>query len=235
MIASSLDGRSGLHRCYKFLLLGFLLASSQGCNGDTNGAQKPGTTITSTSVASTASSISTTSSVSTGPPPSVLPDARPGNCNPSKAAPGEASTVVLVYFTCVDGSAQDEVKPTERLAPASEPLAGALRALLRGPSREERERGFFSLFSEANGNGDNLLSATIDGNTGLAIVNFADLSREVANATTTTGSGMLLRELQATIFQFSSVKVIRYEMDGSCEKFWDWLESQCHNVERPAR
>jgi hypothetical protein len=44
---------------------------------------------------------------------------------------------------------------------------------------------------------------------------------------------MLLMELDGTVFGVPGVRAVEYRVDGSCERFWNWLQYDCHAVERP--
>lgn len=99
-------------------------------------------------------------------------------------------------------------------------LETALRELLRGPTGSERDAGIHSWFSPATEGA--LRSVTIEQER--AIIDFGDLSSLIPNASTSAGSAMLLRELNGTVFEFPSVQSIEYRIEGSCERFWEWLQ-----------
>lgn len=134
------------------------------------------------------------------------------------APPGQM--VVTVYFTCN----ADTLVPAYRLVPAS---SGVLRAsldqLLAGPSPAERTAGLGSWFS-----GDTAgMVASVNLTSGMAVVNFRDLRAVIPNASTSAGSQLLLRQLDATVFQFSTVRSVEYRIDGSCARFFEWLQLAC--------
>jgi hypothetical protein len=58
-------------------------------------------------------------------------------------------------------------------------------------------------------------------------VNFRDLRPVIPNASTSAGSQILLRELDATVFQFPSVRSVEYRINGSCAAFFEWLQLAC--------
>jgi hypothetical protein len=68
-----------------------------------------------------------------------------------------------------------------------------------------------------------LRSVTLDEG-GHAIVDFDDFSRIIPNTSTSTGSTLLLGELDATVFQFPNVRSVTYRFNGNCEAFWEWLQ-----------
>jgi hypothetical protein len=147
--------------------------------------------------------------------------------NPPRADVDE----VLVFFTC--GS-----RATRPVGPAVRPsdadtldgrLAAALEALLAGPTEEEQARGLESWFSARTA--DRLNGVQVDA-AGRAIVDFADFSGEIPNASTTAGRMQLLAELRATIFQFDDLESVELWFDGSCNAFWAWLQAPCTPLTR---
>jgi hypothetical protein len=130
-----------------------------------------------------------------------------------------------VVFTRAEAAAT-----VRRPAPTGvEPLRGSLEALLAGPTAEERAAGIESWFSEETA--DALRSVTVD-SAGHAIVDFTDLRQAIPNAASSTGSRLLLVELNGTVFQFPEVRSVEYRMEGSCDLFWDWLQYGCQTVRR---
>lgn len=114
--------------------------------------------------------------------------------------------------------------------PGRATLDAALRQLLRGPTESERAAGIHSWFSDTTAGA--LRFAAVD-DAGRAIVDFADLRELIPNASTSAGSGMLLRELNATVFEFADVQSVEYRMEGSCAQFFEWLQYQCETMTRP--
>jgi hypothetical protein len=147
----------------------------------------------------------------------------PGTAPAQHAAP-PALTEVQVYFT------RDEVQePVTRRVRSDAPLRGALGALLEGPTAEERRDGLGSWFSEQTAG--MLRGVSID-EEGRAIVDFADFSGIIPNASTSAGSAMLLGELNQTVFQFSQIAEVEYRFEGSCDVFFNWLQRACTSVRR---
>ncbi|MDA8310338.1 MAG: GerMN domain-containing protein [Actinomycetota bacterium] len=130
--------------------------------------------------------------------------------------------VVTVFYSCsVDASPV----PTYRLFPATTAvLRTALDELLAGPSAAERAAGLTSWFSStwAPSTAGYLRSVTVS--SGNATVDFGDLPSVIPNASTSTGSHLLLSQLDATVFQFPSITSVIYRIDGSCQAFGEWLQ-----------
>jgi hypothetical protein len=137
-----------------------------------------------------------------------------------------ATAALTIYF-----SRGESAVPVSREAPAEGPgLEAALRQLLRGPTASERSAGMHSWFSDTTAGA--LRSVDVDG-AGRAVVDFADLRELIPNASTSAGSAMLLRELNATVFAVPSVQSVEYRIEGSCDEFWEWLQYDCQVVARP--
>ena len=99
-------------------------------------------------------------------------------------------------------------------------LRSSLEALLAGPTAAERASGSMSWFSPATGD----LLDRVEIVDGVAVVDFGDLPSVIPNASTSAGSQMLLSQLDATTFQFSTVRSARYLIEGSCEAWSSWLQ-----------
>lgn len=141
----------------------------------------------------------------------------------SFSAPGQ--TEVTAFFL-----RGEELVPVSRTVPATTGvLRASLEQLLAGPTEEEQSAGLISLL--AAGAAGELRDVTIDGN-GKAVVDFGP---GVVNgsAGTSTGSTLLLEQLNATVFQFSTVERVEYRLEGSCGAFFEWLQRGCEVIERP--
>ena len=62
---------------------------------------------------------------------------------------------------------------------------------------------------------------------GVARIDFADFTKPLGWASTSCGGSSLLGSLNNTVFQFDSVKAVRYSFDGSCEAFQAFMQSVC--------
>ncbi len=167
--------------------------------------------------------------------PSVTPTAQAtqsaAEAQCSETPPRADIDEVLVFFTC-GLEATRPVGPAVRSTDADTVdgrLAAALEALLAGPTDEEQARGLESWFSERTG--DSLNGVQVDEG-GRAIVDFADFSGDIPNASSTAGRMQLLAELRATIFQFEDLMSVELWFDGSCNAFWAWLQAACTPLTR---
>jgi hypothetical protein len=129
---------------------------------------------------------------------------------------------VEVWFT-----RNERPEPAQRRV-AGAPLDGALRALVIGPTPEERADGLTSWFSPETRN----VIRRIQVEDGGVIVDFRDLPDLIPGASTSAGSQHLLAALDSTVFQFEWVESAEYRLDGSCEAFWEWLQRECGLVTR---
>jgi hypothetical protein len=143
------------------------------------------------------------------------------------APPGRDTSTVEV--TVIFSRGESAAPVIRRLPDGRAVLRGTIEQLLEGPGARERAEGIDSWFSERTAG--MLRGVTIDGN-GRAIVDFSDFSSIIPNASTSAGSAMLLRELNSTIFQFDNVRSIEYRFNGSCERFFSWIQRDCAPIRR---
>lgn len=141
-------------------------------------------------------------------------------------------TTIKVYFS---NSQQNEnqndcsmVFPVERQVANNQ--AGAtivLQELLKGPSKEEKEQGYFSWFSTSTANF--LKSIKIDNET--AFVTFDRAMEDVIlGAGFSCGATELLAELDNTLKQFTKIKNTLYSFDGNVRRFYGWLGVRCPDI-----
>lgn len=134
-----------------------------------------------------------------------------------EAGLGEMHTV-QVWF-----SRGETPEPRDRRVGGS-PLDGALRALVVGPTPEERADGIHSWFSvETRG-----VIRRIRAEGGHVMVDFRDLPDLIPGASSSAGSQQLVASLDSTVFQFDWVDAVEYRLEGSCDEFWEWLQTECH-------
>lgn len=131
---------------------------------------------------------------------------------------------VLVYFT--RAGRQEAV--LRHIEPTDAPLEPAIRALMAGPTNAEIEQGFDSHFSAITAAAFHRVEIREDG---LAIVDMFDFSRQ-APAGADAGGAQLLGELNLTVFQFHQIRSVVYRFEGSCTRFWEWLDQSCLTVRR---
>ena len=138
---------------------------------------------------------------------------------------------VVVFFGTGDPDECAAVAPHERTVGTDEdPIQAAFDALVAGPTAAEEGAGASSFFS-ADTEGS-VRSATVDN--GVLTVDLDDVRPVLtpAGANTSCGSAALLAELHATAFQFAAVDEVRYELEGSCDDFGEWLQRGCIEIDR---
>lgn len=134
-----------------------------------------------------------------------------------------------MYFGTGDGSDCAAVAAYEReVAATADPVRAAFDELVGGPTQEEIDLGAASFFSPASAG----TVRSADLRRGLLVVDFDDFRDQLANASSSCGSEQLLAELQATAFQFPQVERVRFEIDGSCDAFMNWLQRECAEFDR---
>lgn len=107
----------------------------------------------------------------------------------------------------------------------------AFSHLLEGPSPPERHEGLHSFFSDSTAG----MLRGVDRRGDTLVVDFGSLQRRIPGAGSSAGSRELLDALNATAFQFPWVAAVEYRMEGSCTRFWNWLQRACQVVPRPDR
>jgi hypothetical protein len=140
----------------------------------------------------------------------------------TRATPDAGVRVSVFAPRGATGNRCDRVFPLPRTVTPPRILTGALRALLRGPTAEERRRGYGGWFSSRTAG--RLRGVVLV--RGLARVDFRDFSRLVPGASSSCGSGLLLAQLDRTALQFPTVRRAVYSFDGSTRAFYEWLQRE---------
>lgn len=148
----------------------------------------------------------------------------------STASPSPAATthVVSIYAPRGVGSSCARVLPLRRVVETPALLTGAMQALLVGPTKAERARGFggwFSVKTAGHLRGVRIVH-------GVAFIDFRNFAREIPNASTSCGSALLLAQLDRTATQFPTVKRTVYSFDGSRRTFYEWLQRDAPAAQR---
>ncbi len=142
--------------------------------------------------------------------------------------PAETQTV-SVFFSTGDGSDCSQVAEFERqVSVADDAIRAVFEELVGGPTDAEQGEGASSFFS-ADTIGT-IRSVTL--RDGLLVIDFEDLRPLLPNAATSCGSEALLAQLSATAFQILDVLSVRYEIDGDCDLFANWLQRECQEFVR---
>lgn len=181
------------------------------------------------------------------PEPAQGPDGGDGDTgssgtNPAATAPTPATVptppdgeIVEVFFSVGDGSdctlVSGWARPAQRTptVPTSVAAAGpgsALAELVAGPDADEQASGASSFFSPATEGAVHSVYL-VDG---LLVVNLNDVRSIIPNASTSCGSAALRAQLDTTAFAYPDVERIRYQINGSCDTFHHWLQTECHDV-----
>lgn len=177
-------------------------------NGDRS--QPPGATPTMSATPPT----TVTSPTTTSNPAPTTPS------TPSTTTPAAQVMTVKVYF---NDTADDptHVVAVERTVPRSPRVAtAALTELLAGPVKAERDAGYFSWFSSATSG----MLRSVHVRNGVAYADFRDFSTIIPNASTSTGSAMLLAQLDTTLKQFPTITSTVYSFNGDVDEFYFWLQ-----------
>jgi spore germination protein GerM len=127
---------------------------------------------------------------------------------------------VQIFLGTGDPNDCASVTAVERRVEGEATLEKAMRALVSGPTQDERARGLGGWFGEPTR--DVLISARIAD--GVAEVDFKDLRPVIPNASSSCGSALLLAQLDGTAKQFEEVERTLYSIDGNTPTFYEWLQ-----------
>jgi len=110
--------------------------------------------------------------------------------------------------------------PVTRLVQSPDVLSGAVEALLSGPTADEQDVGYGSVFSSEFG--WELASVTIAD--GVALIDFADDTQPIPNMSASCMNMALMAQLEMTATQFPSVDRAVFSVGGDVTTFYHWLE-----------
>lgn len=148
-------------------------------------------------------------------------DADDGGSSDEADAGDRSAHDLQVFFTNTSLGDAGQVYPVARTTTDDDLPAAALRALLAGPTAEERDEGYSSWFSAETAG--LLRSVRIDDGTAKVDLD-GRLPTVIPNASTSAGSLTLLAELDATLEQFDEVSATEYALDGDVAAFYEWLQ-----------
>jgi len=126
-------------------------------------------------------------------------------------------TTLRVFFADASGGAVEVARTVPKTTGV---LRASLIAMLDGPTTDERAAGLRSWFPDNSG-------GAVEGVTladGRATVR---LSFQLTDLPAAPPPDEVLAQLNATVFQFDNVQLVRYELGGSCEAFDRWLARGC--------
>jgi len=168
----------------------------------------------------------TTDTADTGDSSSTSDSSTSSSSSTTTTTTSSGPTEVEVFFNDDDPDECGSVEGFSRTVPAgADPIRHAFDELVKGPRSSETGDGAFSFFS--SGTAGMIRSVTTDGD--ILVVDFDDFTAVpgMSNAGTSCGSAALLGQLDATAFQFDDVDTVRYELEGSCQDFGAFLQSDC--------
>jgi hypothetical protein len=149
------------------------------------------------------------------------PHAQVATNTPERALMNASPTAsVKIYLAVGNGSDCARVAAVRRFVSRPAVLRGAMSALLKGPTANEKRAGFGGWFTARTAG--MLRSVRLSG--GTAFVDFRDLRRVIPNASSSCGSTLLLAQLDRTAKQFTSVRHTLYSLNGNRRAFYEWLQ-----------
>lgn len=177
-------------------------------------ADPTSTTVTGQTTATVASSTTTATTVQT---------------TTTTAQPSGVSVEIALLAQGFDECVSPDVVLVDRvISGTADPMFSAFDLLVSGPTDDEEKGGAASWFAEPTAGTVRSVILDID----LLVVEFDDFRETISNASTTCGSEALLAQLNATAFQFADVQRVTYQIDGSCDTFFNWLQRDCQEYSR---
>lgn len=182
---------------------------------------------TTTGATTTTTESTTTSTLPAGVTTTTTDVATPAVCAESEP-PGEAVTVLRVFYPCGGTPLATGGTYVYRAVPPTDlVLTTTLKELVKGLEPDEAALGFKSPFpDDAEGS---FVGVTIS--EGTAFLEF-NASVFPDGADTPEGSQILLSTLNANVFKFDTIKAAEYRLGGSCDAFWQQLGASCEVVTR---
>lgn len=133
--------------------------------------------------------------------PAVTTTSVPSNTTSTTAVSGDDTTTLRVYFT-----RNEQICAATRIIPKTQEVgAAAMKALLAGPTAEEKQAGMVSTIPERT----TFLGLDVDN--GIATV---DLSKEYESGGGSLSMFMRLAEVVFTLTQFPTVEGVNFKLDG---------------------
>lgn len=158
-----------------------------------------------------------------------------GRPSPPDASAERSRNVVLVYQLRRGRDPYDRrayqasPRPAHGAEQVGRRLQVALGELVEGPTPAERRAGLTSAFSKDTAG--ILLRVELRGRR--AVVDFRDFRSERPEWSTSYGGSIFLMQLSRTVFQFQRVRSAQFRIEGSCRRFWVFLEVvECEGVHR---
>lgn len=152
---------------------------------------------------------------------------------PDQVAPRAPAVNVYLLQEDAGGYRRTAYQPLPRPARGArgpgERLQVALDELVRGTTRTERRSGYTSAFTRDTAGV--IRRAELRGRR--AVVDFRDFRDEQGQWGTSYGGSVFLMQVSRTIFQFERVRSALLRIDGSCRRFWEFLQMRCEVLRRP--
>ena len=172
----------------------------------------------------------TTDNTLTETPPvaeAIFPTTTTECSNPESSTTSEQETV-RVYFSC-DRELQAVERPITDTADIPLRIQTAFQEYIKGPTTTEQANGLYSGFTDHS---PGMIDTVTLSDTDHLVVNFTDELRQVPNISTSNGFRETMELFDAMTFQFPEIQTVEYQIEGSCESFWEHMQSFCQIVER---
>ena len=166
-----------------------------------------------------------TAAVVTSQEPAPEPSVESDLACTDQGDPVPSSDQVMVFFACEPPPA--DPRPVFRIDPGVDSIEArlhfVLEQLLSGPTPEEQDLGYSSVFPSGS---EELLIGVRVGEGGLATIDFTD-ALQAGALNSSHNRFLLFGTIGATIFQFDEVQAIEFRIEGSCDQFARHFETVC--------
>lgn len=172
-----------------------------------------------------ASTSTSSTTPATSSPPTATTVQTSGSCvAPAAERPRtpELDTTVKVFLFCNGGVMPVDLHPVDRVVPNDgAPLRAAIGQLLVGVTPAEANAGLQSAFSAYTAGA--LRGVTV--RSGVATLDLTAGFESTNNFSTTNLSGVVLSQIEATVFQFPDITSLEFEIEG--ERWCGWEAGDC--------
>ena len=158
--------------------------------------------------------------------PGVTIESAESRCDTVPRTDDDQTRVVRLYYACGPAEANGDTWVQRELDADGGILTATMDAFVAGPNALQRADGFRSLFSAATA--DAILS--VNSLEGSVVVDLRDLG-PLPSLTDPANAASFVADLNNTMFQHDDVLAIDYRVEGSCDRFWAYLnDTECHLI-----
>jgi len=139
---------------------------------------------------------------------------------------GSEGKTFNIYFSKTGDVSCGDVYPVERrISEGQEMISGSLFNLFSGPTEEEKEQGYTSIFS----NNTLYILKWVKVTGGTAYLNLKDIRNIIPNASSSCGNEQFESQIINTIGQFVDINKLVIAIEGNPETYYEWNQIGCQD------